>query len=413
MTGRRAVRAPGDAAGGAASGRPSRARAMPAPRIVTTLDAALQGAIERLAAQERAYFDDGASARHRRGREQDAQRARLCRRHGLLGQAPGRSIWRNARARRARRSSPSSTASPSTISSCIRSSRMDDAPTKFGDYAPRDFDGGVPGRGDRARCAAHVAQRAGGDGARPRRPARLHADAAERRRASRLPDARRDAEPAGRARRSRHQPRRHHDALCRHRRRRTGASACAIVADAPDAPKPSSLRPGRGLVSARDPRRRVVARRLGDGAGPQRAAAPSASRPARPTASAMRGRSASRTTTRSASGSAAPTARRAPAASAARAAAPILLKTFELLPADKRARAARSRRRDHGGDDRTSCRRNCASSRRESRAARAGRRRRAAAVDRRSRPTARPCRCPRRTRRTRPSCSRPMAAARR
>ena len=59
-------------------------------------------------------------ARHRRGREQNPQRARLCRRHRLLGQGRADRSRRSARARRARRSSPSSTASPSTISSCIR-----------------------------------------------------------------------------------------------------------------------------------------------------------------------------------------------------------------------------------------------------------------------------------------------------
>ena len=270
---------------------------------------------------------------------------------------------------------------------------MDDAPTKFGDYAPRDFDGGFQGAvtaRDALRMslnvpAVMVLDRVG--------PLRFTLALAECGRASGFPDARRDAEPAGGARRARHLARRHHDALCRHRRRRHRRERLRFIADAPDAPKHRLF----GPVAAYYLRDILDGVALPEGwamgQGLPRAA-PSPSRPARPTASAMRGRWASPTTTPSACGWAAPTARRAPAASGARTRAPILLKTFDLLPPDKRARAARARRRDHGADRPSNCRRSCASS-----PARPRRRRRSPPTCRRPRspfrPTARRCRCPR------------------
>ena len=230
----------------------------------------------------------------------------------ITGARPGQIDLPRRCARRARRSSPSSTASPSTISSCTAVAQ--DAPTNFGDYAPRDFDGGFQGEitaRDALRMSLNVPavmvlervgplaftqtlQNAGANLAFPGVPSRRcrWRSAVS---ASGSPTSRCSMPASPRADRALK--------VARHRRRAAMRRSITV-------------RRGRVLVSAPDPRRRESARRLGDGAGAE-PRAPSASRPARHMVSAMHGRWASRTTTPSACGWAAPTARRAPAASAA------------------------------------------------------------------------------------------------
>ena len=108
----------------------------PGGEIVTTIDAGLQGAAERLARRRRA-ISATAPAWPRSWSRTDAQRARLSRRHGLLGppRGPDRS-GAPRRARRARRSSPSSTAWRSTSRS-HPATLMDDAPTASAITRPR------------------------------------------------------------------------------------------------------------------------------------------------------------------------------------------------------------------------------------------------------------------------------------
>jgi penicillin-binding protein 1C len=114
------------------------------PRIATTIDATLQGALERLAAQEAGYFDDGATL---------AVVAVENRTRNLLAYVGGTNYWGHAGqidlVRRAR--SPGSALKPFIYGLAFDDlilhplSRMVDAPTNFGDYAPRDFDGGFQG----------------------------------------------------------------------------------------------------------------------------------------------------------------------------------------------------------------------------------------------------------------------------
>jgi len=113
-------------------------------RIVTTLDASLQGAVERMAAQEAGYFDDGATL---------AIVAVENRTRNVLAYVGGTNYWGSAGqidlARRAR--SPGSALKPFIYGLAFDDlilhplSRMEDAPANFGDYAPRDFDGGFQG----------------------------------------------------------------------------------------------------------------------------------------------------------------------------------------------------------------------------------------------------------------------------
>jgi penicillin-binding protein 1C len=113
-------------------------------RIVTTLDASLQGAVERMAAQESAYFDDGATL---------AIVAVENRTRNVLAYVGGTDYWGKAGqidlAHRAR--SPGSALKPFIYGLAFDDlilhplSRMEDAPTNFGEYAPRDFDGGFQG----------------------------------------------------------------------------------------------------------------------------------------------------------------------------------------------------------------------------------------------------------------------------
>jgi penicillin-binding protein 1C len=114
-------------------------------RIVTTLDASLQGAVERLAAQERAYFDDSSSL---------AIVVVDNRTHAVLAYLSGTDYWGKSGqidlANRAR--SPGSALKPFIYGLAFDdlilhpSSMMEDEPTTFGDYAPRDFEGEFQGQ---------------------------------------------------------------------------------------------------------------------------------------------------------------------------------------------------------------------------------------------------------------------------
>ncbi|HEY2885443.1 MAG TPA: penicillin-binding protein 1C [Rhizomicrobium sp.] len=113
-------------------------------RIVTTLDAALQSAVERMAAQEVSYFGD---------------RAALSivvvenRTHNVIAYLGGVNYWGTAGqvdlAQRSR--SPGSALKPFIYGLAFDdlilhpSTMMSDAPTLFGDYAPKDFDGAFQG----------------------------------------------------------------------------------------------------------------------------------------------------------------------------------------------------------------------------------------------------------------------------
>jgi penicillin-binding protein 1C len=115
-----------------------------APRIVTTLDANIQGAAERLAKQERAYYDDGADISlvvvENKSRN-------------IVAYVGGTDYWGKSGqvdlAARAR--SPGSALKPFIYGLAFDAlvlhpaSRMEDAPTTFGDYAPKDFDGQFQG----------------------------------------------------------------------------------------------------------------------------------------------------------------------------------------------------------------------------------------------------------------------------
>jgi penicillin-binding protein 1C len=116
----------------------------PSLRLVTTLDGALQGAVERLAHQEQSYFDDGASL----AIVVVENKSRAVR--AYLG---GTNFWGPAGqidlANRPR--SPGSALKPFIYGLAFDdlilhpSSMMEDEPTMFGDYAPRDFDGQFQG----------------------------------------------------------------------------------------------------------------------------------------------------------------------------------------------------------------------------------------------------------------------------
>jgi len=114
------------------------------PRIVTTLDAGIQAAAERLARQERAYADD------------DADIALIVvenRTRDVIAYVGGADYWGRAGqvdlAQRSR--SPGSALKPFIYGLAFDSlilhpaSRMTDEATTFGDYAPKDFDGQFQG----------------------------------------------------------------------------------------------------------------------------------------------------------------------------------------------------------------------------------------------------------------------------
>jgi penicillin-binding protein 1C len=120
------------------------ARTDKSPRIITTLDANLQDAAERLAVRERGFFDDGADI---------AIVVVENRTRNVLAYVGGTNFWGKAGqidlAQRNR--SPGSALKPFIYGMAFDdlilnpSSMMEDQPTSFGDYAPRDFDGAFQG----------------------------------------------------------------------------------------------------------------------------------------------------------------------------------------------------------------------------------------------------------------------------
>jgi penicillin-binding protein 1C len=151
---------PGDVAVAEREGVPSFRRPMPilaphlsarlaradrnTPRIVTTLDPSLQQAVERLADQERAYFEDASSL---------AIVVVDNKTHAVLAYLGGTDYWGKSGqidlAQRAR--SPGSALKPFIYGLAFDdlilhpASMMEDEPTQFGDYAPRDFEGEFQG----------------------------------------------------------------------------------------------------------------------------------------------------------------------------------------------------------------------------------------------------------------------------
>jgi penicillin-binding protein 1C len=113
-------------------------------RIVTTLDAGIQGALERLAAQEQPYFGDGTSL---------SVVVVENRTRNVLAYLGGVNYWGPAGqidlAQRSR--SPGSALKPFIYGLAFDdlilhpATLMTDAPTMFGDYAPKDFAGAFQG----------------------------------------------------------------------------------------------------------------------------------------------------------------------------------------------------------------------------------------------------------------------------
>jgi penicillin-binding protein 1C len=114
------------------------------PRIVTNIDANLQAAAARLATQERAYLNDGGDI---------ALVVVENKSRNVVAYVGGTDYWGRAGqvdlARRAR--SPGSALKPFIYGMAFDNlvlhpaSRMEDAPTLFGDYAPRNFEGSFQG----------------------------------------------------------------------------------------------------------------------------------------------------------------------------------------------------------------------------------------------------------------------------
>jgi penicillin-binding protein 1C len=110
------------------------------PRIVTTLDAGIQAAAERLAKQERTYFDDGVDV---------ALVVVENKSPNVIAYVGGTDYWGRAGQvdLAARNRSPGSALKPFIYGLAFDNlllhpaSRMEDVPTNFGDYAPKDFDG--------------------------------------------------------------------------------------------------------------------------------------------------------------------------------------------------------------------------------------------------------------------------------
>src|SRR5579885_253915 len=110
------------------------------PRIVSTIDASLQSTVERMTVQESAYFGDGAAL---------AVVVADNRTHEVLAYVGGTDYWGTAGnldlAQRAR--SPGSALNPFIYGMAFDdlilhpATLMEDQPTMFGDYAPRDFEG--------------------------------------------------------------------------------------------------------------------------------------------------------------------------------------------------------------------------------------------------------------------------------
>jgi len=114
-------------------------------RIATTLDAALQAAVERMAAREAPYFGDGAAM---------SIVVVENRTRNVLAYLGGVNYWGASGqvdlAQRAR--SPGSALKPFIYGLAFDAlilhpaTMMSDAPTQFGDYAPKDFDGAFQGQ---------------------------------------------------------------------------------------------------------------------------------------------------------------------------------------------------------------------------------------------------------------------------
>jgi len=113
-------------------------------RIVTTIDATLQSAVERLAAQETPYFGDGAAL---------SIVVVDNRTRNVLAYLGGVNYWgKSGQVDLAQRSrSPGSALKPFIYGLAFDdlflhpATMMTDAPTMFGDYAPKDFDGAFQG----------------------------------------------------------------------------------------------------------------------------------------------------------------------------------------------------------------------------------------------------------------------------
>jgi penicillin-binding protein 1C len=112
--------------------------------LVTTLDAPLQAAVERMAVRERAYLEDGGSL---------AIVVVENKTRNVLAYMGGTDYWgRSGQIDLAQRPrSPGSALKPFIYGLAFDdlilhpSSRMEDAPMNFGDYAPRDFEGSFQG----------------------------------------------------------------------------------------------------------------------------------------------------------------------------------------------------------------------------------------------------------------------------
>ena len=172
----------------------------------------------------------------------------------------------------------------------------------------------LPGRGHRAPSAASLLERAGGEDAGGGGAERVRATPALSRRSHVAPQGRaRRPEPGARARRRGREPAQRGQPLRRARRRR-GRQAAGL--DGGRRPRPSAGRAPRQRrrrrAGARHPAREPAARRPGLAAARERCRgrgrAPSPSRPAPPTASAMRWRRGWAAAMRWRSGRAAPTA---------------------------------------------------------------------------------------------------------
>jgi len=113
-------------------------------RLLTTLDAALQSAIERMAVRERAYLEDNGSL---------AIVVVENKTRNVLAYVGGTDYWgRSGQIDLAQRPrSPGSALKPFIYGLAFDdlilhpSSRMEDQPMNFGDYAPRDFEGAFQG----------------------------------------------------------------------------------------------------------------------------------------------------------------------------------------------------------------------------------------------------------------------------
>ena len=300
----------------AASGRASGRRAQaPAPDRHHARCAAASGA----GAPRRAgtiLLQRWRQPRHRRRRQQDPCRARLCRRHALLG--PGRAD-RSGAPRAFARLGAQAFHLRHGVRRSDPASQIHDAGSgdQFRRLRAARFLRRLPGRGDGHRCAC--ANRSTSP------PSWCWTVSARSALLWRCPMPAR-IWPSRRAMR------------CRPCRWRWAGSASALPTSPCSIPaSPMAARQGRCAIcrpprkarrigcSERSPRiicaRSSMASRCpmaGRWGRASRASAPSASRPAPPMASAMPGRSASPTITRSGSGSAAPMARRAPAMSAAK-----------------------------------------------------------------------------------------------